>query len=114
MERLDPESAATAKALFGRTLRLYLSAWILQRDEPFFQQEAQTAMGAVGEAPSGVPDVLRKFVALGLLSETPDERRVYFMMNHSSPYWEAFRVIGEIFGLLAPQGSASPSRPRNS
>ena len=104
------------KALFGRSLRVVLAAWIVQRDVPaFYLQEAQDAMRTFGEAPSGVAQELRKFVKYGLLNESPDLRRVYFTPT-DSPLWRAFHAIvaaveemqGHASAIATPQRKTAP------
>ncbi|MFN8052871.1 MAG: hypothetical protein U0Q22_15605 [Acidimicrobiales bacterium] len=92
---------APAKALFGRSLRVALAHWIIEREgEHFFQLEAQDAMRAFGEAPSGVPKELANFVEQGMLTTFFDERRHYFTAAET-PLWAAFAAAAIAVGLTA-------------
>lgn len=107
MDRLSQGAEAAAKELFGRPLRVYLAQWITERsDEAFFQTEAQDAMRLVGQAASGVPDVLDALVRAELLQRFDSERRVYFQPR-PSPLWDAFQAV--YAGLKAAHGSLDPT-----
>lgn len=93
------EKAGPAKALFGRPLRVLLAAWILARSDRFYLFEAQAAMGAYGEAGSGVAKELKTFEAHGMLVARADGGRIYFTATDSG-YWEAFRAISASLGLV--------------
>jgi hypothetical protein len=92
------------KDLFGRPLRVALAAWIIGREgEPFYLQQAQQAMAALGEAPSGVIKELRLLETNGMLSAFPDGRRVYFTPLPSR-YWQAFHAIAKACGITTSVG----------
>lgn len=85
--------------LFGRSLRLEVARWIVQRDEPRFYQSELTA-----ELPerfrSSVPDELGRLAEAGMLHEEVREdgqRRRYYRRT-DSPLW---RVVTE--AILAIQ-----------
>lgn len=90
-----PATKSAAKELFGRPLRVVLTAWILDRDgASFFLGEATTAMIGFGEASSGVSKELGILVQHGLLQSVPSGRRIYYTpLEH--PLWSAFAAISE-------------------
>jgi hypothetical protein len=102
----NSRSAAIAKTLFGRSTRVALADWILDRDAAFFQLEAQDALRAYGEAASAVTQELRKFVDVGMLAETPDGRRVYFT-KLDSPLWGAFAAIATALDSVTSVGEVA-------
>lgn len=92
------------KDLFGRPLRVALASWIISRaGDPFYVQQAQQAMLAVGEASSGVTKELRVFEAHGLLLAVQDGRRIYFTPI-ASPFWPAFEGIADACGFATAWG----------
>ena len=95
----NDSKSVVAKDLFGRPLRVVLAAWILDKGEPFYLQEAQQAMLPYGLSGSGVPKELRNFEAHGMLTELADGRRIYFSMLES-PYWAALAAIVESFNSV--------------
>lgn len=98
------EASRQVKGLFGRPVRVLLAIWILQNEQPFFLQEAQTALLPFGEAPSAVAKELRVLVEHGMLSEMPDGRRVYFTPI-TSPLWDGFLAIGTAVNLVPVEGT---------
>jgi hypothetical protein len=99
----------TAKDLFGRPLRVALTAWVLDRGETsFYLQEAQDAMRLVGEAPSGVHKELRLLEMHGMLNSFPVNGRVYFTAT-TSPLWTAFDAVAQALGIRRSQFGPLPS-----
>jgi len=109
---VDPDRwravAPEIKSLFGRPLRVLLATWFISRGmQATYLQEAQAAMLSFGEAPSGVSTELRVLVAKGLLSETPDGRRVYFCPL-PAPLWSVYEAIDQAYGIWSDSASTSP------
>jgi len=93
-------SAADAKRLFGRPVRILLSAWILSRlGDPFYLLEAQIAMQRYGESSSAVSDEIRLLASRGLVIESKESRRVYFLEARHE-YWRAFLAIAVSLRVL--------------
>lgn len=69
MKRWDPAQRRLAKQVLGRSARILLAGWIWERrGAAFFQSEATSALGDLGETPSAVIAELQKLVAYGLSS----------------------------------------------
>lgn len=84
------DAARLSADLFGRSCRLPLAIWILERDKPrFYQSEPPRDVGV----PSAVRQELARFVRTGLIDEErPDaENRVYYMRT-DSPLWAIIRA----------------------
>lgn len=103
MERWDPAQRRLAKEVFGRPARLLLAAWVLERaGEAFHQQEAVSALVALGEAGSAVTQELERFVDWGVLERSEpgrSQRRVLYAADKSHPLWDAFRAGAVALGL---------------
>lgn len=68
MTRWDPAQRRLAKQVLGRSARILLAGWIWERrGAAFFQSEATSALGDLGETPSAVIAELQKLVAYGAL-----------------------------------------------
>ncbi len=106
------EDSNSVKAFFGCPARVLVAAWVLRRgNEPFYQEEATTALKDAGESASATQAALRLFVANGLLSEFRDRNRLYYTrLDH--PLWPAFSTIAAAVGLnpKAADPAWSPTR----
>jgi hypothetical protein len=87
--------APLLKTLFGKSSRVALSLWILERDSrAFFFGEAQVALASFAIASSSVSQDLQVFVDAQMLIKTPSNGRVYFAVSDSA-LWQAFASIGD-------------------
>ena len=106
----DDTRKRLAKQLFGRALRLALAEWVLkQGGSAFYQQEAQIAMLAQGEASSATAVELRRLVSHGMLAEFRENARVYYV-EQPSPFWSAFRAMSDSLDRAQTSGTNSPTR----
>jgi hypothetical protein len=82
------------KQLFGRSCRLRLAIWIVQRDKPrFYQSEPPREVILQSDAAKELGHLVR----LGMLEqERPDEiRRVYYVRTRSL-LWRIIEVAAEV------------------
>lgn len=96
------ERTATAKALFGRPVRVFLAHWILT-GAPAAGFSLTQAQDALSEKPYSQPrsavqqevDVLKRF---GMLTDRGTNRERSYRRTRSS-YWQAFEAIGRSLKL---------------
>lgn len=84
----EPSKLSTVSAaLFGRSLRLPLAAWIRQRDTPFFQKQCAQAVGVL---PQYVGKELGGLAELGMIEQLPREAgdtRILYRQVPDHPLW---------------------------
>jgi hypothetical protein len=82
------------KQLFGRSCRLRLAIWIVQRDKPrFFQSEPPREVILQGD----VAKELGHFICLGMLEqERPDDSRRVYYVRTDSPLWKIIEAAAEV------------------
>jgi hypothetical protein len=74
-------------ALFGRSIRLPVAAWIRQRDTPFFQKQCAQGVGAM---PQYVGKELTGLAELGMIQQLPREAgdtRIFYRQVPDNPLW---------------------------
>lgn len=87
-------AARVGAELFGRSCRLPIALWILNRDKPrFYQSEPPRELGA----PTAIRQELARLTRAGLLDEErPDgDKRVYYVRT-DSPWWDVIKVARQI------------------
>jgi hypothetical protein len=87
------------KQLFGRSSRLRLAVWIVQREKPrFYQSEPPREVILQSDAARELGHLLR----LGMLEEErPDESRRIYYVRTDSPLWKIIEAAVEAIDTLA-------------
>ena len=88
VEVTEPSTLAhVSAALFGRSIRLPLAAWIRRRDTPFFQKQCAQGVGAL---PQYVSKELNGLAELGMIEQLPREAgdtRIFYRQVPHNPLW---------------------------